>query len=396
MDQPRIYLSVDNCFASKRWTRPSEWMPLIRDLGLSCIEASADNECDPFFSHPEYLDDWTREIKEWAERTRTRVVTFYSGHGTYATLGLSHTDPRVCDRMLNDWLVAMARRAGSLDAGMGFFTHAFPLSVLNDPARYHAACEALTGRLALLARAAHEHGVTTAGVEQMYTPHQVPWTVEGARHLLREVVRRAGTPFYVTIDTGHMTGQQRFLRPDTDALLKCLARMKQGAHESAFWVGPDPVRDAFVALVGRPECEWEDGVRRIQQGMDRFAYAFAAATDGDPYQWLRELGRYSPIIHLQQTDGRSSSHRPFNDEWNAKGIIDGPRVLRALAESYAKSRESGMPPPCTSLYLTLEVFSGTSDQPAEILERMRDSVAYWRRYIPADGLTLDELIRRLQ
>lgn len=32
---PKLYLAIDNCFASKRWTEPAEWADVIRDLGLS-------------------------------------------------------------------------------------------------------------------------------------------------------------------------------------------------------------------------------------------------------------------------------------------------------------------------------------------------------------------------
>ena len=31
---PRIYLALDNCFASKRWTEPEEWAGIIAGLGM--------------------------------------------------------------------------------------------------------------------------------------------------------------------------------------------------------------------------------------------------------------------------------------------------------------------------------------------------------------------------
>ena len=51
---PIIYLGIDNCFASKRWARPSEWTRVIRDLGLRYVEASADTECDPLYMGAEF------------------------------------------------------------------------------------------------------------------------------------------------------------------------------------------------------------------------------------------------------------------------------------------------------------------------------------------------------
>jgi hypothetical protein len=51
-----------------------------------------------------------------------------------------------------------------------------------------------------------------------------------------------------------------------------------------------------------------------------------------------------------------------------------------------------MPLRCEEIYLTLEIFSGTADLPTEIIEKLAESVTYWRRYVPEDGLRLGELI----
>lgn len=52
-----------------------------------------------------------------------------------------------------------------------------------------------------------------------------------------------------------------------------------------------------------------------------------------------------------------------------------------------------MPPPCKDLYLTLEIFAGTSEMNANILYKMRESVRYWRQFIPYDGIPLSEALR---
>ena len=51
---PRIYLAIDNCFASKRWSTPADWMKVISDAGIYYVEASADNECDPLYSGTDF------------------------------------------------------------------------------------------------------------------------------------------------------------------------------------------------------------------------------------------------------------------------------------------------------------------------------------------------------
>ena len=89
MNNPRIYLAIDNCFASKRWTDPLDWARIVHQLGLGFVEASADNECDPLYADPGYLKDWVGEVQSACKGTGVRVVNLYSGHGTYTTLGLA-------------------------------------------------------------------------------------------------------------------------------------------------------------------------------------------------------------------------------------------------------------------------------------------------------------------
>jgi hypothetical protein len=228
-------------------------------------------------------------------------------------------------------------------------------------------------------------------VEQMYTPHQVPWTVDGATQLLCDIARSDNTaPFYTTIDTGHQCAQQRYLRP-TYGMLKEYVRGGERC-DRAVWLGPPSVAET-VERARRATGASQDAL--IGQALDEAAqhpHLFASYEDGDPYEWLEHLGCYSPIVHLQQTDGTSSSHKAFTAEHNARGIIDPAQVLQTIACSYDRPRDPSMPPPCEDIYLTLEVFSSTADTPAQILSRMRQSAAYWRTWIPQDGLRLDSLI----
>ena len=64
---PKIYLGIDNCFASKRWVRPAEWIRVIGELGLKYVEASADTECDPLYMDPEFTRDWIADVKAYLE-----------------------------------------------------------------------------------------------------------------------------------------------------------------------------------------------------------------------------------------------------------------------------------------------------------------------------------------
>ena len=392
LKMPRIYLAVDNCFASKRWTRPEEWARVIgEDMGLRCVEASADNEIDPLYSTSAVRRSWVAEVRRVRARTGVRVVNLYSGHGTYATLGLGHIDVRVRDHILHDWIRPMTRMAGELGAGLGFFAHAFPQSVLEDRAAYEEALDDLIDRLAQAARYGVEAGARVVAVEQMYSPHQPPWTLEGARHLLTEAWRRRKAPLYVTIDVGHQYGQSRFLRPTPAQIERWVKAGGRSDRKDAPWVGTSRARDGLRAA-GAARGRARDGaLADLNAEMDAHPHLFATPQDGDPYAWLERFAAYSPIIHLQQTDNSASAHKAFTADHNARGIIEPGRVLRAIRAAYARPPDPAMPPRVEALYLTLEMFSGTADKPDEILVRMRDSAAYWRRAIPEDGLPLDAL-----
>ncbi len=385
---PRIHLTMDNSFASKRWTTPDEWAPIIRDLGISCVEASADTEADPFYCGAEYLDEWMERVREASQAHGVRVVNFYTGYTTYRTLGLAHPDARVRERVVNEWLKVMARLAGRIHAGLGFYIHAFSERMLQDPAVYAEVKDRLYDTLAEVARFAGEAGPVPIIVEQMYTPHQIPWTVDGTLEYVSEVSRRSGFPAYVAMDTGHQTGQHRFLRPRREAIERGLK-----GNGPVPYLGPESSYAIFEEA-GKPGgAARRDAVERIEKEMDRFPHLFAAERDCDLYGWLEELGGYSPIVHLQQSNGKSSSHLPFTSVHNKAGIVHPLKVLQAIARSYERPARPGMPARCEDVYLTFEIFPHTTDRRRDILPVLAESVKYWRQWVPQDGAGLESLLR---
>lgn len=382
MKYPEIYLAVDNCFASKRWTDPEDWMSVIKDAGLRYVEASADNECDPLYCDRNYLHDWFDKVRCTAERYDIMIANLYSGHGTYSTLGLAHPDSRNADRMLHQWLGSMLTAASALQCGLGFYCHAFKQSVLETPRVYATILNELYHRLALLAIRARELKIPAIGVEQMYTPHQVPWTIDSARKMLIEVKKRSGADFYLTIDTGHQSGQYKFYRPGIEAIRHAIESHRQTERFDGVWLGPERAYE-MVRTGATPD--------EINSFLMDYSYLFAEKDDSNPYVWLEQLGAYSPIIHLQQTEGKRSAHLPFNQACNATGIIEGRKVLNALKKAYEQAHDPALPERCRKIYLTLEIFAGTAELPVDIIHKLNDSVSYWRNFIPEDGLQLDQL-----
>lgn len=328
---PRIHLSLDTCFAKKRWPMPEDWAPVVRDLGVRYVELSADTEADPMYHGEAYLARWDARVMAACEKHGLAVGSLYSGHGSYTTMGLLHPDPEIVQRMLTLWVQATLKRAAAYGAEFGFFFHAIAEADLQDPSRYAARLRDLENRLVQVATMAAEAGAR-AGLEQMYSPNQPPWTISGAEQLLAGVLKRAGAPLYLTIDTGHASGQRQF--------------------------------------------------------------SGAVPADSDPYAWIRALGTVSPIVHLQQTDGLRSAHWPFTAERNAQGIIRPQKLLTALSEAWAeRGARPGLPPAVEDIYLTLEMFAGTAQSSDQLLDEISASVAYWREAIPRDGMRLSELVR---
>jgi len=228
----------------------------------------------------------------------------------------------------------------------------------------------------------------------MYTPHQAPWTIPGAADLLRQIFAEGNVPFYLTVDVGHMSGQRHFQTPTRDSLTEAFAQAKAGRLENRLWLGLDASRELFDKAV-KGQISQESATEQILQNARQTPYLFAAETDTSPYNWLKALGCYSPIVHLQQNDGKSSPHWPFDARHNAQGIIRGKDVLQSLYESFCQPEDPTMPPKCSEVALTLEPFISTAGDNYTELRNLEASVAYWRQFIPKDGMLLSEVVTAL-
>jgi len=386
MGYPRIYLAIDNCFAYKRWTDPDDWAKMIAESGLRYVESSADTECDMLYSDADYLAAWREKIKKNCERYGIRVPCAYTGHGTYATLGLTHLDARCRERMLTKWMYPHIDNAADFGQIAGFFCHAFDDTVLQDPATYQTFLDILYDQMTAIAVYAGEKGVLPS-LEQMYSPQQYPWRIADAEDIVRKA-SRPGAPLYITVDTGHQYGQQRFLKPSREEIIKAIA------DGTELYVGPaccyEILSDAREGKIAS-----EEAAEKILSCLENYPFLFAEASDSDTYLWLKRLGKYAPIVHLQQTDNTASAHKDFSEKNNASGIVSGEKVLRTLYECFSEPDDPTMPPPVDTIYLTLELFYSNAEKSDNIRRSIAESVRYWRKFIPEDGLTLDVLVNRL-
>lgn len=297
--------------------------------------------------------------------------------------------PLVRRRFIDGWMKKQIDTANALGAGFGFFAHGFDEMYLQSHARYEEKLQELYASLAEIAAYAKQTGMRYAGLEQMYTPHMPPWTIDGARTLLQRVYAQSGAPFYLTIDLGHMNGQQYFQRPDEERVLSLIRLARQGMPQRRVWLGTANAMAIYRAAV-QGEIQQSKAVERILADIEKNPHLFASPQDGDIWAWTRALGQYSPIIHLQQSDGKSSPHWPFSSEYNEKGVVSGEKLMEALCQAYAQEAVDGLPAPCEEIVLTLEPFIATAANVYDFLDDLEQSVRYWRRFLPRDGMTLQE------
>ena len=92
--------------------------------------------------------------------------------------------------------------------------------------------------------------------------------------------------------------------------------------------------NAFQLWYANGDSAWD----QIETDMDAHPHLFTTSRDCDCYEIIEQPGCYSPIIHLQQTNGQQSSHLPFTAEMNEKGIISGDKIWRALKAAYQSNQ----------------------------------------------------------
>lgn len=385
---PRIHLGIDNCFAIKRWTTPMAWGKAIKDMGLQYVEAVPDLECEPLLTPTDYRKDWVEEVKRMQEELGIRVVMFYSNDSTYDSIGFSHPDRRIRDHFVEKWFGNFIEMAAALSADIGYYVQATPENMLYSRKDRKLAKEYAFECMVRVNRMAKSAGIQHVALEQMYTPHQPPFTITGMRKLIRDVSKESGMPFYLTEDVGHHC--PFYMRPTEEQLRKAHARYRKDRYVE-IWLGSREAYDLFAGAASEEKLS-RDVLEAMAEDFEKNADLFATRDDTDCYAWLRALGAWSPVIHMQQTDGSHSSHAPFLPENNADGIVHPTEILKALWACYAQEAPEGMPAQCEDIYLIQELYLSTKDIGYQGLYKLAASTDYLREFIPADGMRLSELL----
>jgi D-erythrulose 1-phosphate 3-epimerase len=194
-------LGINTCFAVKRWPRPADWAPIVRDvLGLDLVQVSLD-----LVDVSRGADAMARDVEEHleaADRYGIRLHSAFTGVAGYSSNLLLHPSERERDAA-ERWYeraIDLAARLGAVS--MGGHVGAFSVPDWTDPTRRGQLWEELRVRLGRLAGVARRRGLEGLLVENLAARRE-PSTMADIGSLIT-----AGDPERVPIqlclDVGHM------------------------------------------------------------------------------------------------------------------------------------------------------------------------------------------------
>ncbi len=322
----KIELGINGAFCTRRWEEPENWMRITRELGFRCHEFCAD-VIDPFFSgNRQHRLQAARAVRDAAQRHGVFITDIYTGVATHRFHGLSHSDPRVRERM-QDWITECMDIAVAMGTdAIGGHWDALSVEVLEDAQRAEATVARTIGIFRRLAEIAAAKGLRTLHNEQMYIPSETPWTLAQAEEFLIETNRESnGAPVRLTIDVGHQAGMHYGLEGD----------------------------------------------------------------DLSYVEWLKRFGAAAEIVHLQQTTPDASAHWPFTPEYNCAGHVEMDEVMEALSHShehYAEQPWAEHLAPADRAYLIAEIIPGSTKTETALLEELGESAEFLKRWVPDEGI----------
>jgi len=325
-----VDLGVNGAFLTRRWEEPDNFMRLTREVGFRNHSFCAD-VLDPFFSGDrDFQMELAAQIKAAAEKHEVRITDVYTGVATHRFHGLSHSHPSPRERM-RQWIVEAMDLALAMGTDcLGGHWDAFSVEAMSNPARYEEAWGRLIQTFRELGQVGHDKGMHALYQEQMYIPSEVPWTLEQAERFMIEANQgnEPAVPVYITLDVGHQAG--------------------------------------------------------MHYGLD--------GPDLDYLEWIRRFGAFSEVIHLQQTTPDGSHHWAFTEDYNQRGHVDVQKVLDALTASHQAADDSPVREHLESVdrcWLVAEIIPGSTKSEDRLLEELKLSAAYLKRFVPEGGTVLE-------
>lgn len=324
----QLSLGVNGAFLTRRWEQPDSWMRLTQELGFKHHEFCGD-VLDPFFSGDKaYQKQTARWVYAAAEKYGITITDIYTGVATHRFHGLSHSS-ETCRNRMKQWLYETMDLAVEMGTtAIGGHWDAVSIERMADDEWYQQDIDRLCDTFVEVANVGGEKGMKAIYLEQMYIPSEAPWTIEQAEYMMVRIHKqKPAIPVYLTIDVGHMAGMHYGLEGDS------------------------------------------------------LSYV----------EWLKRLAPFAEIVHVQQTSPEGSHHWPFTEECNAKGHVEIPAVLDAIAEGHANVENSPVAEylkPVDHTYMIAEIIPGSTKNEDTVLDELKISADYLKQWMPDGELTL--------
>jgi D-erythrulose 1-phosphate 3-epimerase len=193
-------LGINTCFAVKRWPRPSDWAPVVRDeLGLELIQ-----HCMDLVDLEAGRADLERQavaVRDCCAAAGLTLHSTFTGLAAYSANLLLHPDSgrRVRARELLKLMIDFTAAAGA--QSFGGHVGAYSVADWRDPGRRDELWRGLRADLDLLAAHARDAGLTSLMVENLASARE-PATIGAVRALLTPG-DEGRVPVVACLDVGH-------------------------------------------------------------------------------------------------------------------------------------------------------------------------------------------------
>ncbi len=194
-------LGINTCFAVKRWPRPADWAPIVREtLGLDLVQVSLD-----LVDLTQGDESMARDIDEHleaADRHGIRIHSVFTGVAGYSLNLLLHPSERERDAAERWYERAIDFTARLGAESVGGHVGAYSVPDWADAARRSMLWEELRVRLGRLASVARSRGLQGFLIENPAARRE-PSTMPDIESLITEGDEEH-VPLQLCLDVGHM------------------------------------------------------------------------------------------------------------------------------------------------------------------------------------------------
>ncbi len=196
-----VQLGINTCFAVKRWPRPADWAPVVRDtLGLDLVQVSLD--LVDLTQDGDTLARVAVEHREAADRHGIAIHSAFTGVAGYSSNLLLHPDVRERDAAERWYEIAIEFTSRLGAESVGGHVGAFSVPDWADAERRSKLWDELRMRLDRLAASARRRGLQGFLVENLAARRE-PSTMADIESLITDGDDEH-VPLQLCLDVGHM------------------------------------------------------------------------------------------------------------------------------------------------------------------------------------------------